>query len=1184
MPNISQRNKFIRKKYGFFWFFGHGYSKIPYFYALNIAIQRMNYKKKELKTYGVLESLHQGLRRYRSVLDETEACYVNVEFSFYNLQFDQADWNANITLRVLEHFTNREISKLEKPTLISKDQNVMVVRDGWGTPQPGFWKRGTYKWEAYIDGTLVDEIYFYITNMGVVNANNNPFFDIQQIKLFEGPYEGVPFGQRQYLQAASTTTARYLNVELTLRNKATQLDNFPLEIYFYVYNEQQYLKAQMGYFAHINDRRAEIVLESGYGVREPGFWQKGNYTVNIVFMDTIIGSFAFSVGDSNVPFSGAWTNNNAALPPITNAPPPPAVAKDKYKLKEIKSYGSLESLFQGNRRYRSVFDESEICYANVEAAFYNILFSEEDWEATILLRAINYHTYAEVCRLEKKMTIAQDQNVIYVRDGWGTPEPGFWKQGTYRWEVTIDGKLLGETYFYIVNNGLLSADNNPYFDLKSIKLFEGPYEGLELSKRIYLEKFDHKTARYINVELTLENKLTNMPYVPLEFQVNVYNDSHFLKAYMSVFRHVNDQAAEIIVETGYGTQEPGFWFKDYYTLEVLFMDKIIAVIPFEVGDENVVFDGEYDLSHDTWAVDAPEPEKTLTYEEAKAELEELIGLEPVKKQIDDLSQYLKYQKLAAERGIKAKEQFNLHSIFMGNPGTGKTTVARMLGNLYRALGVLSNGKVHEVGRAELVAEYIGQTAPKVKKAIEQARGGILFIDEAYALTNRGDDEKDFGREVIEVLLKEMSDGSGDIAIVCAGYTKEMENFMKANPGLSSRFGSVITFPDYTPDELMLIADYTSHKKGVTLEGEARETIYFEVVENYRNRNRNFGNARFIGGIIEEGRKNMALRLMAEPDPQNISAEDFVTITKSDIEKIFARKRPKGVTLPIDEALLSESLAQLNGLLGLDNIKTEVNEQVKLVRYYMEIGKDVRTAFSTHTVFSGSPGTGKTTVARILAQIYKALGILERGHLVECDRRALVAGYVGQTAGKTGEMIDNAMGGCLFIDEAYSLTAGGPSDFGREAVETILKRMEDDRGKFMVIVAGYTKEMQQFLESNPGLKSRFDKHFYFKDYTEVELLQIATNLFAEKELRLDVDAKALLQQHLGGLMRNRSKYFGNGRAVRKMVDETLRQHDLRLANMHPNQRSPEVISTITLDDLQHLRNTTTNTEQDRKLGF
>jgi SpoVK/Ycf46/Vps4 family AAA+-type ATPase len=1142
----------------------------------------MNYKLKELKTYGALESLYQGARRYRTVSDEMDTSYMNVEFSFYNLRFDQQAWTANITLRAVEHYTNREICKLDKAVTVNPDQNVMTIRDGWGTPQPGFWKKGTYKWEVYIDNGLVGETYFYITQVGKVTPTFNPFFDITQIRLFEGPYDGVAPEQRVYLQAFDGSKSRYINVELSLKNKQTGLDNLPLEFHFYVYNEQQYLKAYMTHFMHINDRRASIVLETGYGMRDVGFWEKGNYTLHIVFMDCIVGSILFNVSDQNVPFSGTW---QTTLPAISeNNAVSTRHSAQKYKLKEIKSYGSLETLYQGNRKYRVVFDEAEICYVNVEASFYNLLFSEADWDATVLLRVVNYHTYTEVCRLEKKITITQDQNIVFVRDGWGTPEPGFWKQNTYRWEISIDGKILGESYFYIVNHGLVNDEQNPYFDLTSIKLYEGPHEGIPFGQRRYLEKFNYATTRYLNVELTLENKLTHVNSVPLEFQINIYNDSHQLKAFMVLFKHIENKADEIVIETGYGTPEPGFWFKDYYSAEVLFMDHIIAVIPFEVGDEDVVFDGEYDLSHDTWAIEEVETNKQLTYDEAKAELDELIGLEAVKKQIEDLSTYLKYQQLAAQRGIKAKEQFNLHSVFTGNPGTGKTTVARMLGNIYRALGVLSNGKVYEVGRAELVAEYIGQTAPKVKKAIDQARGGILFIDEAYSLSNRGDDEKDFGREVIEVLIKEMSDGKGDIAIVCAGYTKEMENFMKMNPGLSSRFGSVIAFPDYTPDELMLIADYTSNKKGVTLAAEAREAIYFEVVESYRNRNRNFGNARFIGSLIEEGRKNMALRLMVNPNPNEISAEEFITITQTDIEKIFARKRPKGVKLPIDEALLHESLAKLNALMGLDNIKAEVNEQVKLVRYYLEIGKDVHTAFSTHTVFSGNPGTGKTTVARILAQIYKALGILERGHLVECDRRSLVAGYVGQTAIKTGETIDSAMGGCLFIDEAYALTAGGSGDYGREAVETILKRMEDDRGKFTVIVAGYTKEMQHFLESNPGLKSRFDKHFYFKDYSESELLQIAVDLFAEKGLSLDAEAQTFLQQHLGSLLRNRTKYFGNGRAVRKIVDETLRQHDLHLAGMHANQRSPEVVNTITFDDLLHLRNARTSTEDDKRLGF
>ncbi len=847
--------------------------------------------------------------------------------------------------------------------------------------------------------------------------------------------------------------------------------------------------------------------------------------------------------------------------------------KKRFKFKEMKVYGSLENFFGNQKNYRIVFDETEVCYVNVELQLYNILFDEEEWKAKVKVKASEYYELKEMCNLEKEIVVTPDQNIIYIREGWGTPNPGWWKKGTYKWEVFVDEVLVGTNYFYVTNNGIVTMENNPYFDINSIKLFNSPKGSVPKEQRKYMTAFSKDTAQYISIELDLNNKISHEKYFPLELNFYFYNDARQLKGACYWFEHVNDSRKNIVMDVGYGAEGSGFWYADKYTCEVLFMDNIIAIVPFEVGDAEVELSGTPvwltgPATGSAAVKGQPVQPDEATYEAAKKELDDLIGLQTVKKEINELTTYLKFLKLREEKGFEEKNKFNLNMVFTGNPGTGKTTVARMLGKIYKAMGLLKRDDVTEVGRVDLVAEYIGQTAPKTKAAIDRARGGILFIDEAYALSDRGDDGKDFGKEVIEVIIKEMSDGKGDVAFIFAGYPKEMREFLNSNPGLSSRVSQVINFPDYSPDELMAISEYDSKKRGVSISGEARNLIYMKVVEAYRNRDNRFGNARFVNSIVEEAKQNMALRLMKSEKPEELTNEDLSTIKLEDVEIIFGLGNAKQIELPLDEALLQDSMAQLKELTGMAKVKNEIEEMVKLVRYYKEIGRDIKKSFSLHTVFTGNPGTGKTTVARILVKIYKALGILDRGHLVETDREGMVAGYVGQTAIKADGMIEAAMGGGLFIDEAYALSQGGENDFGREAIETLLKRMEDHRGEFIVIVAGYTDNMVVFLESNPGLKSRFDKFIHFDDYTEDELYIIADNMLKKEYLFVNEEAAAHLKNYITQLVANRNKYFGNARTMRKIVADTIHHQNLRMAGIPAAQRTPDMIKTVTLEDVKN----------------
>lgn len=865
------------------------------------------------------------------------------------------------------------------------------------------------------------------------------------------------------------------------------------------------------------------------------------------------------------------------------------VLDKKYKYKDLRVYSSTEWLADGKKKYRTVFENLETTYLYAELSFYNKLFDEEDWETAVRLKAFRMNDKGkkeELCDIKlDNYKVSKDDNVVQIREGWGNKEAGaFWVRGDYLWEAYIDEELVGRKKFYVENGGPVIGDDNPYLDIQGIKLYEGPNKGTNEGERTYYTCFKAKDTRYIWAELHFGNSQQSSWYAELFF--NFYNDAGQLKGRTVELRKINPNEENVIVTTGWGSDTPGSWYNDKYRLEVIFMDQLVAVVPFEAGDdwekgENPLLTGD-DLRHTEGYQKTEEPEETL--DELLAKLEEMIGLNQVKTRIHDYISYLRFLKLRKEQGFDETQKINLHSVFRGNPGTGKTTIAKMLGKIYKQMGLLSNGKVHEVGRAELVGQYIGQTAPKVKEMIDKARGGVLFIDEAYSLIRSKEDSKDYGQEVVETLIKEMSDGVGDIAIIVAGYPKEMDIFLDSNPGFKSRFNIYFDFPDFLPQELSQIVTLAAKQKDVEFSPEAAAYLNKKVTESYRNRDETFGNARLVNSLVDEAKMNMGLRVMKSADLSQVTAEMLKKVELQDVQKIFKDEKAEKPLIDEDNVLLEEAMAELNAMVGLTEVKNQIYELIKLVRFYRDTGKDVLGRFSLHTVFKGNPGTGKTTVARILAQIYKALGILERGHLVECDRQSLVAGFIGQTAIKTMERIDKAIGGVLFIDEAYALSPQGVgNDFGSEALETILKQMEDKRGQFIVIVAGYTEPMDRFIESNPGLKSRFDKTLIFEDYSADDLYQIASYMLTHEKLTPDNEADEYLRKYMKYLYDRRDKFFGNARSVRKIISQAVRKQHLRMASLDKASRTEEMLLALTIADLKDL-NFEEEAGSKNKIGF
>jgi SpoVK/Ycf46/Vps4 family AAA+-type ATPase len=560
---------------------------------------------------------------------------------------------------------------------------------------------------------------------------------------------------------------------------------------------------------------------------------------------------------------------------------------------------------------------------------------------------------------------------------------------------------------------------------------------------------------------------------------------------------------------------------------------------------------------------------TITVEQAMAELDAMIGLDGVKDQIRQLAASVEAARRRAQAGYQTDKPMQ-HFVFLGPPGTGKTSVARIIAKIYYAFGLLETPSVLEAQRADLVGEYLGATAIKTNELVDAALGGVLFIDEAYSLANDGEGHSDrFGNEAVQALLKRAEDDRDRLVIILAGYDRQMEDFLASNPGLNSRFAIRIRFAGYSPAELLALARAALAQRGETLDPDAGPALARMMEDVGRRRLADdLGNGRFVRSLLEKAGQARDVRVMArqeEPAPA-----DLVTLEAVDLERAFAEltSRFRGYA---EAPTLDSALAELDELIGLEPVKRQVHEiaaQLRVARLRDAQGLASQPP-ARHFVFTGPPGTGKTTVARILGRIFAALGLLVRPEVVEAHRADLVGEHLGSTAIKTGKLIDSALGGVLFIDEAYSLYNPGYSGgdaYGSEAVATLLKRAEDDRDRLVIVLAGYTADMDRFLRSNPGLSSRFGVRIAFPSYTPAELASIAEVIAEQAGDSFDPDALPVLEEIFQQAWdRGRIDELGNGRFARSLFERACAARDLRVAELG-EQASAADLTIVSAADL------------------
>ncbi len=510
------------------------------------------------------------------------------------------------------------------------------------------------------------------------------------------------------------------------------------------------------------------------------------------------------------------------------------------------------------------------------------------------------------------------------------------------------------------------------------------------------------------------------------------------------------------------------------------------------------------------------------------ELNELVGLRDVKAKFDNIERKARDVRQRLSRGEFSLSEETMHMVFLGGPGTGKTTVARIMARLFHALGLLRRSEVIEITASQVMSSYVGETRENMQRVLDGARGAVLFIDEAHQFGNK--DSRD-AREAIEALVPAAWNLRHELVIILAGYADRMNDFFSMDEGLSRRFPphNRIEFPDYSLDELMEILERKLSARGYELEEAARPRL--RAVLRRRMRYSGFGSAggveNLVGELLENHRQGPA------PQSQKISVADLPPLI---------RQHPE---------VLKQANDALDALVGLGPVRERIRTLLARTQYDLQTeasgqGRDEIKLHPGNMRFSGPPGTGKTTVGQLMADLLYGIGCLERHKFVVATRGDLVGAYQGHSASQVRRVVENARDGVLFIDEAYGLVQGEHDEFGKEALNELVAQITKPENEGTVfILAGYKAELDRLLDANPGLSSRFPIEIPFQNFTPEDCAELARRELSKAGYEWEAGVLERVRALAGEAAAVQGERFGNARWVKGLIEGAVERMKQRV---------------------------------------